>query len=94
MGTVFEAEHLAVGCKVALKVLRADHARKEPLVERFRREARAAGRLVHPNVCHVHDLDYLDDSRPYLVMERLVGETLAERLARQVTTRPGDIVDV
>jgi serine/threonine-protein kinase len=81
VGTVFEAEHLTIGRTVAIKLLRPDHARKKEAVQRFQREARAAGCIGHPNVCQVYDLDTLSDGVPFLVMEMLFGETLAHRLA-------------
>jgi eukaryotic-like serine/threonine-protein kinase len=81
VGTVFEAEHLLVGRLVAIKVLHSAYARKVEAVQRFKREARAAGCIRHPNVCEVYDLDTLDDDSPFLVMELLVGETLSRRLA-------------
>ena len=81
MGTVFEAEHTTIGRLVAVKVLHPIHAGSKEAALRFRREARAAGRISHPNVCEVYDLGTVDDGRPYLVMEKLVGETLARRMA-------------
>jgi serine/threonine-protein kinase len=94
MGTVFEAEHLTIGRTVALKVLHPKHAQKKEIVRRFYREARAAGRIGHPNVCDVYDLDSLDDGSPYLVMEKLVGETLARRMAAEVRLPLYELVDV
>jgi eukaryotic-like serine/threonine-protein kinase len=81
VGTVFEAEHLTVGRLVAIKVLHPALARRTDAVQRFKREARAAGSIRHPNVCQVYDFDTLGDGSPFLVMELLVGETLARRLA-------------
>ena len=81
MGTIYDAEHVTIGRSVAIKVLHPAHARKREAVQRFYREARAAGCISHPNVCEVYDLDSLNDGRPYLVMEKLVGETLASRIA-------------
>ncbi|MDP9003104.1 MAG: serine/threonine protein kinase, partial [Myxococcota bacterium] len=81
--TVFEAEHLTMGRSVAVKVLHPEQAKKREAVQRFYREARAAGCIAHPNVCEVYDLDILDDGSPYLVMERLVGATLARRIAEE-----------
>jgi serine/threonine-protein kinase len=81
MGTIYEAQHVTIGRPVAIKVLHPAHACKREAVQRFYREARAAGCIRHPNVCEVYDLDSLSDGRPYLVMEKLVGETLASRIA-------------
>src|SRR5262249_34455215 len=71
MGTVFEAENLAIGRSVAVKVLHPNQARKKVAVKRFHQEARAAGAIGHPNICEVYDLGTLDDGSPYLVMEKL-----------------------
>jgi serine/threonine-protein kinase len=94
MGTVFEAERLTIGGVVAIKVLRADRSRDAKEVRRFYKEARAAAAIGHPNICEVHDLGGLEDGSPYLVMERLVGETLAVRLARQTVLEFDDAIDI
>jgi serine/threonine protein kinase len=94
MGTVFEAEHIAIGRSVAVKVLHPQQARKKDAVRRFHQEARAAGAIGHPNICEVYDLGLLDDGSPYLVMERLVGETLADRIASEGGLPFEDVIDV
>lgn len=82
MGAVFLASHVRLpGKKVAIKVLHADVADAESLA-RFRREAEIASRLGHPNIVEVHDWNQLPDGTPYLVLEFLAGESLAERLGR------------
>ncbi|HSY23289.1 MAG TPA: protein kinase, partial [Polyangiaceae bacterium] len=68
MGTVFEAEHSAIGRLVALKVLHPSRARRRDAIRRFHREARAAAAIGHPNICEVYDLGSLEDGSPYLVM--------------------------
>ncbi len=83
MGTVYEADRLSIGGVVAIKVLHPDRVRDAKSVRRFHKEARAAAAIGHPNICEVHDLGALEDGTPYLVMERLVGETLAVRLVRE-----------
>lgn len=93
MGTVFEAEHLALGRLVAIKVLHPDQAKRHVAVRRFQKEARAAGTIGHPNICEVYDIGELDDGSPFLVMERLVGETLADRIARESALPVEDVVD-
>ena len=80
MGTVYEAEHMGLSRPVALKVLNPLQAKKKNTVQRFQQEARAAGGIGHPNICEVYDMGWLDDGCPYLVMEKLNGETLAERV--------------
>ncbi len=80
MGAVFVASHARLpGKKVAIKVLHPDVADAESLA-RFRREAEIASRLGHPNIVEVHDWNQLPDGTPYLVLELLVGESLADRL--------------
>ncbi|MCL2779014.1 MAG: protein kinase [Polyangiaceae bacterium] len=75
-GEVFEAEHIELGRRYAVKVLSSAHAAAADAVERFRREARAVAKLSHPNLVQLHDFGKSIDGRVYLVMERLLGETL------------------
>jgi eukaryotic-like serine/threonine-protein kinase len=94
MSTVFEAEHVVIGRTVALKVLRPSLVHTHGAVRRFHREARAAGCIDHPNVCDVYDVDTLDDGTPYIVMEKLVGHTLARRIAVEGKLALHDVVDI
>lgn len=94
MGRVFEAEHIPSGGLVAIKVLHPHQARRKDTVRRFHREARAAGAICHPNVCSAYELGRLDDGTPYLIMERLEGETLAHRLASRRRLPFDEAVDV
>ncbi|WP_394833975.1 serine/threonine protein kinase [Pendulispora rubella] len=94
MGTVYEAEHVAIGRAVAVKVLHPSQARKKVSVKRFHHEARAAGAIGHPNICEVYDLGELEDGSPYLVMERLLGETLADRIAREGVLPYDEVLDL
>jgi serine/threonine-protein kinase len=81
MGAVFLATHARLpGKLVAIKVLHADIADSESLA-RFRREAEIASRLGHANIVEVHDFNVLPDGTPYLVLEYLQGESLAQRIA-------------
>jgi len=80
MGTVYDGIDRRLGRSVAVKVLRADLAEQARARRRFETEARAAARLVHPNVVTVFDSGE-DDGVPFLVMERLPGRTLADELA-------------
>ena len=94
MGTVYEAEHLGLGRAVAVKVLNPSQAKKRVAVKRFQQEARAAGAIGHPNICEVYDLGLLDDGSPYLVMEKLIGTTLADRISREGGLPFDEIADV
>ena len=94
MGEVYEAEHIAIGRLVAVKVLHPKHAQDREAASRLRHEARVAGTLGHPNICAVYDMGRLDDGSPYLVMERLHGESLADRLKREKTLAVDDLTDI
>ncbi len=93
MGTVYEGEELRSGARVALKVLKPEHAEKPEAVTRLRHEAQIAGGLRHENICAVYDVGQLEDGSPYVVMERLHGETLATRIARTGPASPGELVE-
>jgi serine/threonine protein kinase len=94
MGSVFEAVHVGIGRHCAVKILNANQLQKKDAVRRFHHEARAAARIGHPNICEVYDLGTLEDGRPYLVMERLVGETWADCIAREGGLPFVDVIDV
>jgi len=80
MGAVFLASHNRLpGKKVAIKLLHAE-LHEEEVMARFRREAEIASRLGHPNIVTVHDFNITSDGTPYLVLEYLEGESLAQRL--------------
>ena len=78
MGEVWEADDTLLGRRVAIKVLAEELAGDPVAVRRFRREARATAMLDHPNVVRV--FDFVDGQAPFLVLELLEGQTLAERL--------------
>src|SRR4051794_16880323 len=86
MGAVYLATHLGTERYVALKLISPQFMRNNEFVERFKREARAAGRLRHPNVVDVTDFGFADVKAgqvAYLVMEYLDGCTLGDVLAEE-----------
>ena len=86
MGAVYLATHMGTDRYVALKLIAPQFMRNQEFVERFKREARAAGRLRHPNVVDVTDFGFSGDGNErvaYLVMEYLDGCTLSDVLAEE-----------
>jgi eukaryotic-like serine/threonine-protein kinase len=79
MGIVYEAEDTRLGRHVALKFIPEHFLNDRKSVERFEREARAASQLNHPNICIIHDIDD-NKGHPFIVMEKLEGESLKQRI--------------
>src|SRR5262245_16334651 len=80
MGIVFEAVHVRLGQRVAIKMVRPTHGDLQEIVPRFEREARAAAQLQNTHVMRVMDVDVLPDGTPFMVMEYLEGHDLAAEL--------------
>ena len=97
MGAVYLATHLGTERPVALKVIAPQFMKHDEFVERFRREARAAGRLRHPNVVDVTDFGFARvdaDQVAYLVMEYLDGCTLDEVLSEETSLPLSWVIDI
>ncbi len=99
MGVVFEADHLGLGRKVAVKVLHDRVLDEENTVERFRREAQIIGSLGHPNIVGALDFGITVEGYHYLAMDLLEGKSLAERIEdgsltpREITSIMAEVCD-
>lgn len=94
IGAVYSAEHTTLGHEVAIKVLRGAAARDASEIARLRREAQIQTHVEHPNVARVFDLDQMADGSIFIVMERLHGRSLADRLQREGVVAPGTAIPV
>jgi serine/threonine-protein kinase len=94
IGVVYAAEHTALGHEVAVKVLRGAAARDGSEIARLRREAHIQTHVDHANVARVLDLDQMPDGSIYVVMERLLGRSLADKLQRDGLIAPGLAIPV
>ena len=94
MGTVYRATHLLIDRPVAIKVLSQRFVGDQTAQHRFRREARAAGRMQHPNAVTVTDFGTTPDGWLYIVMELLEGQTLRDLLAREAPLDPARAVSL
>jgi serine/threonine protein kinase len=82
MGEVFEASHLRLKRRFAIKVLSHTETDSPQSIQRFEREARITSEIGHPNIIEVTDFNFTEDGLPFLVMELLDGESLSVRLKR------------
>ncbi len=94
MGAIYRGVHLELGRTVAIKVLNDVYARDREAVCRFEREARCASRIDHPNIVAILDLGRLESGEPYLVMEALEGEDLADRIEREAPLSPERVLSI
>jgi len=83
MGAVFEATHMLIGKRVAVKVLLEKYAEREAIVARLKKEAQLASSIGNEHIIDINDIGNTDDGRTFVVMEYLDGESLAECLARE-----------
>jgi len=83
MAQIYRGEHETIGRALAIKVLARELTREPVIVVRFLQEAKAASKVRHENVVEVTDFGETSDGRPFMVMEYLEGEDLAETLARE-----------
>jgi hypothetical protein len=94
MGAVYEAEHTLIGRAVAVKVLHGDFAKNQEAIERFRREARAATAIRHPNIIEITDMGTTAEGQPFLVMELLEGSPLSSLIGEGRSIPTARIVDI
>jgi serine/threonine-protein kinase len=94
MGAVYEGENVRIHHRVAIKLLHAGIATNQAVVERFEREAQAAGKIGSEHIVEVYDLGDLPTGARYMVMEFLDGENLTQRVTRSGKMTPQDVAPV
>ena len=93
MADVFAARHLTLGRDVAIKILRSEYARDTDYVKRFRREARAAAKLNHPNIVQVYDVGSVGTNH-FMAQELIDGQNLREHLTRHGSLSEDEAIEV
>jgi serine/threonine protein kinase len=88
MSVVYEARHLTIGKRLAIKFLSPAFQEHVESIRRFQREAQIAGTIGHPNICEVHDFGMTGELVPYIVMSYLEGESLSALLRREKVLSP------
>lgn len=94
MASVYEARHTTINRPFALKFLHPWLSSDDEWLERFHREASAGGALTSEHVAAILDVGVIADGAPYILMEMLQGEDLGQCLAREVTLKPAEAIDV
>ncbi len=94
MGAVFEGENVRINRKVAIKVLHAAFAGNVEVMQRFEREAQAAGRIGNDHILEVLDLGTLPDGDRFIIMEFLEGEPLSSRIKQRGRMLPHELAPV
>ncbi|MCB9596859.1 MAG: protein kinase [Sandaracinaceae bacterium] len=94
MGTVYEAEHVLIGRRVAVKVLLPQWASQREVVRRFQNEARAAGTLRHPGILEALDMGRTEEGTPYLVLDYLEGRDLEAVMDAEAPLSVARAVDI
>ncbi len=93
MGEVYLAEDARLDRKVALKVLPNDSAPDQKRMRRFLQEAKLASSLSHPNICVIHEVGETDNHLPFIAMEYIEGQTIAERIKGRALA-PSEIIEI
>jgi serine/threonine-protein kinase len=92
MGVVYEAEHMTMHRRAAIKVLRRELVGDGQAIRRFFNEARATNEIRHPGIVQIYDCGTREDGSPWLIMELLEGETLSRRIARVGMMPAADVI--
>jgi len=88
---VYLGEHAQLGREVAIKILTRSHSAEDDMVERFRRESKAAAKLSHPNIIDIYDVGESGEIY-YFVMKYIAGETLGRKMQREKKIPPADAI--